>query len=111
MYLRNAQVVRQHRQYVEEVVHKRSPGSAVVRGRQSHPPEQLGDRDCSDSDVVVIADAALDVGSVALGVDKEGGVEKEETQRRSSTDSSARVSPRSSAQVGSGAWRASASLT
>ena len=111
MCLRDAQVVREHGQYVEGVVHERLAGRSVVGGCQLHPYEQLGDRDRSEGDAVVIADAVLEVGGVALGVDKEGGVEKKETQLRSSTDSSARVSRRSSFQVGSGMWRASAALT
>ena len=111
MCLRNAQVVRQHGQYVEEIIHERLAARAAVGGCQLHPHQQLGDRDRSDCDVVVIADAVLEVGDVALGVDEDGGVEQEEAQRRSSTDSSARVSCRSSPQVGSGSWRASMALT
>lgn len=73
--------------------------------------QQLGDGDGRDRRFVVIGDQLIECRSRAVGVDKEGGVEKESAQGRCSISRSSRTEVTSRAKVGSRRWRCRSALT
>lgn len=90
------------RDRVDDRVHQLPSRSPALPVGELNAHEKLGDRDRRDGDVVIVGDYAVERRALSLCVDKDGRVEDQAGQDRSSTVSASRMSESSRSQALSG---------
>jgi hypothetical protein len=89
---RDPEVVGQRRDGFQDSVEESLASGAARACDQVHPDQELGGRHRRDCDVVVVCDDLVEVRALSLGVDQEGGVEQQQAQGRSSSETARRTS-------------------
>src|ERR1019366_10506061 len=95
----HVKVVGDHPDNLDDSVEKVATAAAGRALCELDAHGQLRNGDCSDGNVIFVADHPVEVATRAFGVDQEGGVEYEATQDRSSMATSSRVAMRSASHA------------